>query len=92
MAQQLTKCMLILMIEAPGDYYTEVILEFYVSYPVAQDAQGHKQNADRFPCLQSVRGYGVDVKITLEAINALYWDGPIKPTDVYTQKITSKSD
>lgn len=92
MEKPLTDHMWLKLIKVPSDYYPEVVLEFYTANQATQDALGYKGNVDSFTCLSSVMVRGVEVDITSEAINYLYWTEPVGATEVYAQNIATKSD
>ncbi|MCE0481686.1 hypothetical protein HAX54_039626 [Datura stramonium] len=69
------------------DYHPSLVLEFYASYQARKDNMNHRGKVDDFPCLPSVMVRGVEVDITLIAINYLFWEDEIDTGSEYMARI-----
>ncbi|MCD9644953.1 hypothetical protein HAX54_033499 [Datura stramonium] len=72
-------------------YFLELVWEFYASYRARQHCLQHKGSSTTWPCLTSVWVRGLEVPVTPEAINSLYWVEPIPSYPIFRMKMDSKA-
>ncbi|MCE0482111.1 hypothetical protein HAX54_040513 [Datura stramonium] len=72
-------------------YFPELLWEFYASYRSRQHYLQHKGSSTTWPCLTSVCVHGLEIPVTPEAINSLYWVEPIPSHPIFRMKMDNKA-
>ncbi|MCD7452453.1 hypothetical protein HAX54_016627 [Datura stramonium] len=73
-------------------YFSELVWEFYASYKARKQLLKHKGRIDTLPCLPSIWVRGIEVPITPEKINSLYWVEPIQLHLIFRKKVENKGN
>ncbi|MCD9560341.1 hypothetical protein HAX54_018961 [Datura stramonium] len=72
--------------------FLELVQEFYASYRAQQDILKHKGRVDKMPYLSSMLIWGQIIHITLDEINFIYWDEPVRSNRDFKRKLDKKDD
>ncbi|MCD9560091.1 hypothetical protein HAX54_018533 [Datura stramonium] len=73
-------------------YFPELVWELYASYRERKQLMKLEDRTKAFLRLTSVWVQGKEVKVTLEAINSLYWEEPISPHPILRKKKEDKAN
>lgn len=65
-------------------------MEFYALYQARKEFMGLRGPAEKFPNISHVLVRGVEVDITPETINSLFWDEKIKKGITFAVKVSTK--